>query len=213
MVYCMSDIHGNAEKFHAMLTRIQFCEKDTLYILGDIIDRGSSSVDLLREVMATPNMILLLGNHEQMMLNTLGDEPAERLDRERWLWNGGTPTYVELLNFCTPQEREDILTFVAGLPDHLDIEVSGQKYHLVHACPADNRNERIWGRPIYDGPAIFPDRTVIVGHMLTCRLVEDPSEPMMIWHGNCLYDIDCGCGTHHHRLACLRLDDLAEFYV
>ncbi len=31
-----------------------------------------------------------------------------------------------------------------------------------------------------------------------------------------MIDIDCGCGhqkTAYRRLACLRLDDLAEFYV
>ena len=33
--YVMSDIHGEAERFHAMLEKIRFSADDTLYILGD----------------------------------------------------------------------------------------------------------------------------------------------------------------------------------
>ena len=38
--YVMSDIHGEADRFHAMLEKIEFSADDTLYILGDLIDRG-----------------------------------------------------------------------------------------------------------------------------------------------------------------------------
>lgn len=38
--YVMSDIHGEADRFHAMLEKIHFSDDDTLYILGDVIDRG-----------------------------------------------------------------------------------------------------------------------------------------------------------------------------
>lgn len=38
--YVMGDIHGEADRFHAMLKKIQFSEDDTLILLGDVIDRG-----------------------------------------------------------------------------------------------------------------------------------------------------------------------------
>lgn len=38
--YVMPDIHGEADRFHAMLVEIGFSSDDTLYILGDEIDRG-----------------------------------------------------------------------------------------------------------------------------------------------------------------------------
>lgn len=44
----------------------------------------------------------------------------------------------------------------------------------------------------------------------------ETDEEHRIWHGNNIIDIDCGCGnlrSEHRRLACLRLDDMAEFYV
>ncbi|MGM9613298.1 MAG: metallophosphoesterase, partial [Butyricicoccus sp.] len=64
MIYCMSDIHGEIDRYHEMLNRIQFSEKDLLYIIGDVIDRGPGGIDIIKELMNTPNIILLLGNHE-----------------------------------------------------------------------------------------------------------------------------------------------------
>ena len=33
--YVVSDIHGEDDRFHAMLQKINFSKEDTLYILGD----------------------------------------------------------------------------------------------------------------------------------------------------------------------------------
>ena len=44
MIYVMSDIHGMYEKYEKMLKQIDLSEKDTLYVLGDIVDRGSGSM-------------------------------------------------------------------------------------------------------------------------------------------------------------------------
>ena len=35
---------------------------------------------------------------------------------------------------------------------------------------------------------------------------------MRIYHGNRMIGIDCGCAYKNGRLACLRLDDMKEFY-
>lgn len=56
----------------------------------------------------------------------------------------------------------------------------------------------------------------IVGHTPTVFLTDGHDEDFSIWHGDGILDIDCGCGSMkaaHRRLACLRLDDMAEFYV
>lgn len=45
--YVMSDIHGNFKKFLLMLERIDFKEEDSLYILGDVIDRGTKGLSIL----------------------------------------------------------------------------------------------------------------------------------------------------------------------
>lgn len=65
MTYIISDIHGNYDKFHKLLYKIKFSDADTLYINGDIIDRGPNPIKLLLEVMQSQNMIFILGNHEE----------------------------------------------------------------------------------------------------------------------------------------------------
>ena len=98
----------------------------------------------------------------------------------------------------------------------MEVEVCGQQFYLVHGNIGDNRHDRIWGRP--EPPPEehpIPGKTVIVGHTCTfwMDLIED--RPFKIWHGPGIIDIDCGCGneTDMRRLACLRLDDMKEFYV
>ena len=214
LIYCMSDIHGEYDRFVKMLELIQFSDDDTLYIIGDVIDRKPGGIDILKKIMASNNMVMLLGNHERMCLDTLGPNNVIG-SRSLWLQNGGSETYRELMYMMVPAERHRILQYLSGLPDHLDIEVDGMKFHLVHGFPSDEPDVRIWERPLTFAPPPFPDRTVIVGHTPTCYMNLVENVPFTIWYGNGIIDIDCGCGneTELRRLGCLRLDDMEEFYV
>lgn len=214
MVYCMSDIHGEIDRYHEMLKLIRFSEKDTLYILGDVIDRYPGGVDILKEIMAAPNINMLRGNHEQMCLDTLGTCSVYG-GRTLWRQNGGRVTYRELLYVCPKEERMRILRFLSTLPDHLEINVGGRRFYLVHGFPSDDPEGRIWDRPTVDAEAPMADCTVLIGHTPTCCLTGNFEEPFKIWYGDGIVDIDCGCGnqTEYRRLACLRLGDMQEFYV
>ncbi len=57
--------------FIELLEKIKLQETDTLYILGDILDRGPHPVKLLRKLMEMPNAICIAGNHELMALPCL----------------------------------------------------------------------------------------------------------------------------------------------
>lgn len=214
MTYCMADIHGARDAFWAMLRKIRFSESDTLYIIGDVIDRGPDGIPLLREILAAPNIHLLLGNHEQMCVDTMGRSHKVGA-KALWLCNGGGPTYAALMYGCTPRERRELLDAMADLPDHMDIEVVGRPFHLVHGFPGNNTHDRIWERPLASSPAPLPGRIVILGHTPTCFLTGNRETPCSIWYGNGIIDIDCGCGDTGPtaRLACLRLEDMAEFYI
>lgn len=215
MVYCMSDLHGERAFFLRMLERIQFSEADHLYILGDVIDRGPDGVELLLQIMEAPNMTMLLGNHEHMCLSTLGPRNVVGA-RELWKQNGGQATYGELLYHRTPPERDRILQYLSQLPDHLECTVGEQKFHLVHGCPGNDFDTRVWGRVEPDSVSPYADTICIVGHTPTPFLTGRMHEDFSIWHGQGMIDIDCGCGhlrAGRRRLACLRLDDMAEFYV
>ena len=214
MIYCMSDIHGESDRYQAMLKLINFSDEDTLYIIGDVADRQPNGISIYLDIMARSNVILIRGNHEQLLLDAI-ESPDDPGAREIWERNGGRVTRRDLLYMRTPEVRERILHYIRSTPDHLDIEVNGRSFHLVHGFPGEDRDSRTWERPYPDTPAPFPDRTTIVGHTPTILLAGDNGHPLRIWHGDGVICIDCGCGHRSTlvRLACLRLDDMSEFYV
>lgn len=69
--YVISDIHGQYDMFIELLDKIQFQNTDTLYILGDILDRGPHPIKTLMKFMEMPNVICIVGNHEYMALECL----------------------------------------------------------------------------------------------------------------------------------------------
>ena len=68
MTYVLSDIHGNLFRFTSIMEQIQLQPSDTLYILGDVIDRYPHGIQILQSIMRMSNAKMILGNHEHMML-------------------------------------------------------------------------------------------------------------------------------------------------
>ena len=62
MIYCISDIHGCYDEFMAVLEKIKFHSTDTLYVIGDAIDRGEKSIECINFIMRTPNVHFTIGN-------------------------------------------------------------------------------------------------------------------------------------------------------
>lgn len=226
MIYVMSDIHGNIMNWRAILSKINLQKEDHLYILGDVIDRYSSGIEILLEIMNRPNIHLLLGNHELMMYQSrkYNDWESECI----WYANGGDVTAIGLKK-CSKLEQEEILDFIAHLPLEFDIEVNGKKFLLVHGKPLSKNSrkfikkdsvfdealaeETVWERinPNLDKPV--KDRIVVFGHTPTCHY--QMNLPFEIYKTDNWIGIDCGSGFNASdggRLACLRLDDMKEFY-
>ncbi|OGP88634.1 MAG: metallophosphatase [Deltaproteobacteria bacterium RBG_19FT_COMBO_43_11] len=91
-IFAIGDIHGCLEKLEDLIEVITANpKKDKLIFIGDYIDRGSFSREVVEHVIGLKNkfknVICLLGNHEQMFLNYL-----EGVDEEMYLYNGGKPT-------------------------------------------------------------------------------------------------------------------------
>ena len=69
--YVISDIHGQYKMFLDLLDKIKLKDTDTLYILGDILDRGPHPIKALIKIMEMPNAICIAGNPEYMALQCL----------------------------------------------------------------------------------------------------------------------------------------------
>ena len=71
MTYVISDIHGYYDQFMELLDLIQLKDTDSLYVLGDVVDRGPHPIKTLLKLMEMPDVICLVGNHELMALDGL----------------------------------------------------------------------------------------------------------------------------------------------
>ena len=223
--YVMGDIHGEADRFHTMLEKIHFSKDDVLILLGDVIDRGPDGIALLLEIMEMPNVIMLLGNHEYMMLQCLGPE-ATGMEIRRWNKNGNAPTLAAYLKQKTKVQKR-ILAYLRSLPTHLDIEVEGNRFYMVHGFPGDNVHDEVWTRPTMESENPIPDCRLIIGHTKVLSMIqpeekriayamelEDKGEHLKILHTPSFINLDCGCGYDMpiKALACIRLEDMVEYY-
>src|SRR5690606_23504955 len=88
----ISDIHGELALFEELLQEAGYnAAEDQLILLGDYVDRGPDSKGVLERVVELKKQgaIVLRGNHDNMMLAAVNDEPGAK---ERWARNGAIPT-------------------------------------------------------------------------------------------------------------------------
>lgn len=222
--YVMSDIHGLKQRLDKVLEKIALRPEDTLYILGDVIDRGKEGIAILQMTMEKDNIHLLMGNHEYMMLEYFDavkalqhnqNHPMYYESIHRWNYNHNAPTLTAFANL-TMQEQEDMLMYIRNLPIAIpDLQVQQRHFYLVHACPCTidpvasidlnwcrNHGEDaatfLWTRI----PATYvppQNRTLIYGH--TATMFYQDVRPYAIWYNGAklasssLIDLDCGCAA------------------
>ena len=90
----IGDVHGRDDLLAELLARLEgdLPTDAPVVFLGDYVDRGAASADVLRRLHALDaedRVTCLSGNHEAMMLEFL-DDPATA--GPRWLRNGGVQT-------------------------------------------------------------------------------------------------------------------------
>lgn len=237
MKYAISDIHGNYEKYQEMLGRLDLKPDDTLYVLGDVIDRGNDGFKILLDMAGNANVEMLLGNHEAMamdalpvILRTLLEKDTEALTEkeknvtELWFRNGGEISLAEFLMLDGVQQ-EAVWEYMKALPLYREVEAGERKFLLLHGGLQGFRLEKsmdayspediVWCRPEPD-TEYFPDKRVILGHTPTRFLYEKTGEDVSeekFFHAGTYTAIDCGCAFQGGRLGCLCLDTMEEIYV
>lgn len=224
MIYVVSDIHGYYNRFISLLEKIKFSNNDTLYILGDIIDRGPEIAELVDFVVNTPNIKMILGNHEDMFLRYWDTHSYN--DKSLWYYNGGS--FTDMAFSELPIEKvKSYVEYFKKLPIELEIDVNNQKYLLVHGnyvtekeknyfSEFEYRFQIIWSRVSKEdkGPN---DKIVIFGHTPTHKYL-GTDEPFKFWKNGNLIGIDCGMAkisrySDKCRLGCLCLNTMKEIYV
>lgn len=167
--FVMSDIHGNNKLFQSALKKVSFKKTDKLILLGDLIDRGKESKNVLDTLLLLLdkgyNIEAILGNHEAMFVDALSDINKLNL----WLRNGGDKT---LMSFLT-SSIEKIPKIYVELIKSFKYYTEYNNFIFVHAAinmkienPFSDINTLLWERE----PVKFLDtkwlnnRKVIHGH-------------------------------------------------
>lgn len=226
MDFVTTDIHGDQKRFHKLLDKICLRSEDNLYILGDVIDRREHGISLLFEIVAMPNIQVILGNHESMLL-AFAKGPDSRWGK-LWFYNHNEYTVQDFLAL-DENKKCQLTDYLESLPLSMDIESGEKKYHLVHGFPSDDDFTKLWSRPTAETVSPFDDSVVLIGHTPTCllthpdlfererylRQLKRQKDHMKIYYGNGWIDLDCGCGYRSApgALACLCLDTMEELYV
>ena len=130
--------------FMELLEKIPLKDSDTLYILGDVVDRGPHPIKTLQKLKKMPNVICMVGNHELMALRCLkllmtadaqsvfGLDEEDRKDLWMWQYNGGLSTFEEFRELDA-EEQQEIIEFMSDFLVYEEVSAGGRDYLLVHA--------------------------------------------------------------------------------
>lgn len=106
--FAIGDIHGCAKTAKKLLLdELKITKQDAIYFLGDYIDRGSGSKEVIDFILQLKNenynINTLRGNHEQLFM----DSDNSFTDFQNWIANGGVAT-LESFEISRYAELEDI---------------------------------------------------------------------------------------------------------
>lgn len=213
MIYAVSDIHGCYSQYKEVLEKIRFSDEDTLYVLGDVLDRGPDGFQVLADMAGRYNVIPLIGNHEYMALSVLKplmteiteDNYDKVLDRDfmeryqYWTSDGGQIT-LDQFRKLGMEDREFYLDYLEEFQLYEEFTLNGDRYVLVHADLAGDRKDRpleeygieqmLFSRAEYDRK--YSDSYYLVtGHTPTFRMGSEYDGK--IYKKNHHIAIDCGC--------------------
>ena len=154
--------------------KIQITKSDKVVLLGDYIDRGSQSKEVIDYIIELQNngfdIVPLLGNHEAMLLDAFDKD--ERLSL--WIKNGGSetlrsfgisslknlaPRYLQFFNKLPYYFAfEDYLFVHAGFNDEIE-DPFNDSYHMIWRCRVKYFHSYLKGKTIIHGHCVVPSMT------------------------------------------------------
>ncbi len=190
-IIAIGDLHGHYEPLTRLLPKLGFEERDLLVFIGDYIDRGLEAKVLIQSLIELRihhrNVVFLKGNHEDMMLGSMG-YPAAVNDLNTWLYNGGATTLysygmemdciTSLLSLWDDNKRyaaimdvipEAHIEFLLGLELWLETE----QFFFCHAGvnPSStieegkkNHFDLLWMREHFSAEEYRWEKTLVCGH-------------------------------------------------
>jgi serine/threonine protein phosphatase 1 len=170
-ILAIGDIHGCLDKLISLMEIIDMDpSRDTLVFIGDYIDRGPQSKEVVEYLidLATRHsrVIFLKGNHEQMLEMYLSGT-----DRLSFLANGGHATLGSYARDSSTNEANPIPSRHLEFFDNLRLYYETEQYFFVHAGlrprkPFEEQDEwdMLWIRDEFIYSDFHFEKRVIFGH-------------------------------------------------
>lgn len=208
----ISDPHGCYDEFNLLLEKIEYNPtSDKLILLGDYIDRGTKSKQMVERVKALHEewgVIVLRGNHDQMFLDSMlqDNEEADALH----LHNGGLQTIESYVGYgwfehgFSFERYWEAKEFIRkGYKSHIEFMerlpyIHEDKEHIfVHAginpfaggLAEQTPDDFLWVRELFLFSPTCLEKKVVFGHTPTVRIHEREG----VWFGKDKIGIDGGC--------------------
>lgn len=223
--FVVSDTHGFYDETIGALTSMGFFtypHKKKLVICGDLMDRGTQSVELQKFVLDLyhkDELIFVRGNHEDLMMDMLINyakhEKALLFGESHHNSNGTFDTALQLSEFTNRQAYYDNAAFLCKVFNSPFVSIliptsynyfETKNYIFVHGwIPADNTNNSLYGSNWRNAPKEDWEKarwTNGIDAALFHRMVE-PNKTIVCGHWNCSYGhkyLNKTCATEFDRI-------------
>lgn len=136
--YIIGDIQGFYQELQALLILIQFDpSKDQLGFVGDLVNRGPNSLEVLRFIKSLPSKIVVLGNHDLYLLIIGYGIISPNICKHTLHAVLQAPDKIELLDWMREcpliyyEKNKNAILVHAGIPPQWSIKESIQRANEV----------------------------------------------------------------------------------
>lgn len=187
----IGDVHGHYDGLLQLIDLLELTVADQVYFLGDLIDRGPKSFQVV-EFVKSSGYQCLRGNHEELMIAACNQNQQDYMAFQLWASCGGRQT---LESYDSPQQLQNHVEWFQTLPTFIDL---GDLW-LVHAGVDPERSlsqqtaqEFCWIRSEFHrmSKPFFKDKLIVTGHTITFTLPK--VKPGQIAQGAGWISIDTG---------------------
>jgi serine/threonine protein phosphatase 1 len=202
-IFAIGDIHGSFDQLQDLMQKIPIdFATDTLVFIGDYIDRGPGSVEVVDYLLdlqkQVPQTIFLKGNHEDML-----EKYLDGTDRFTYLLNGGQKTLDCYLSNTDRTDGYPIPTGHMEFFKSLRLYYETESYIFVHAglrpkvpLASQEPEDLLWIRDKFIYSRYYFGKPVVFGHT--------PLEKPLVERNK--IGIDTGA-VYGNALTCVQLPD------
>ncbi len=198
--FVIGDIHGRIEALKEVLNNSKFdYEKDKLIIIGDVVDGGYDTFQVIEELLKIKNKILCMGNHDEWFL----DHIKSGWSGEIWLSQGGRNTLKSYGNKPIPKVHEEFFNQAVYYYEEDDMLFVHGGFNPLFGIEGTSKHDLVWDRELIkvaQTQSIEGYNKIFVGH--TTTQMYGMTEPIKY---NNLFMMDCGAGWNG-KLVIMNID-------